>query len=133
MAQATPIYTLPQQITLEFHQVEPPPDDNTRRIEIGNNDVITSSDRLCVVEIHNMQGEAIATFRLEETSRWLAENNYRYVAGTNGMYRRISNWGLDWTWAPPYRWALGSCLCRLPRFTERPPPITVRFRELGAE
>jgi len=101
MAQTTPICTLPPQITLEFHQVEPYPDQNIRPIEIGDNDIITSSDRLCVVEILNMQGEAIATFRLKETSRWLAENNYRYVAGTNGMYRRISNWGLDWTWAQP--------------------------------
>jgi hypothetical protein len=41
-----------------------------------------------------MHGEPIATFRLKDTSRWLAENNYQYVAGTNGIYRRISNWGL---------------------------------------
>jgi hypothetical protein len=96
MAQTTPIYTLPHQIALEFHQVEPSADQGVRPIEIGDNDVITSSDRLCVVEIHNMQGEPIATFRLKDTSRWLAENNYQYVAGTNGIYRRISNWGLDW-------------------------------------
>ena len=76
MAQTTPIYTLPHQIALEFHQVEPSADEGVRPIEIGDNDVITSSDRLCVVEIHNMQGEPIATFRLKETSRWLAENNY---------------------------------------------------------
>jgi hypothetical protein len=97
MAQTTPIYTLPHQITLEFHQVEPSPDEDIRPIEIVDNDVITLRDRLCAVEIHNMQGEPIATFRLKETSRWLAQNNYRYVAGTNGMYRRISNWGFDWT------------------------------------
>jgi hypothetical protein len=54
--------------------------------------MITSGDGLCVVEIQNMEGDAIATFRLKETSRWLEQNNYRYVRGTNGMYRRISNW-----------------------------------------
>jgi hypothetical protein len=98
MAQTTPNFALPNEITLEFHQVEPSPDDDTRRIKIGCNDVITSSDRLCVVEIHNMQGEALATLRLRETSRWLAQNNYQYVPGTNGIYRRASNWGVDWNW-----------------------------------
>jgi hypothetical protein len=34
--------------------------------------MITSGDGLCVVEIQNMEGDAIATFRLKETSRWLA-------------------------------------------------------------
>jgi hypothetical protein len=97
MAQTTAVDTLPPQITLEFHQVEPPPDERARPIEIGDNGSITSSDRLCVVEIHNMEGEAIGSFRLKETSRWLAQNNYRYIAGTNGMYQRISNWGFDWT------------------------------------
>ena len=97
MAQTTAVDTLPPQIALEFHQVEPPPDEDARPIEIGDSGSITSSDRLCVVEIHNMEGEAIASFRLKETSRWLAQNNYRYIAGTNGMYQRISNWGFDWT------------------------------------
>jgi hypothetical protein len=90
MAQTTPVETLPPQITLEFHQVEPLPDEGTRPIEIGENGSITSSDRLCVVEIHDMEGEPIATLRLKETSRWLAHNNYRYIAGTNGMYQRIA-------------------------------------------
>ena len=97
MAQTTSEDALPPKIILEFHQVEPPPDEAARPIEIGDNGSITSSDRLCVVEIHNMEGEAIASFRLKETSRWLTQNNYRYIAGTNGMYQRISNWGFDWT------------------------------------
>ena len=54
MAQTTAVDTLPPQIALEFHQVEPPPDEDARPIEIGDNGSITSSDRLCVVEIHNM-------------------------------------------------------------------------------
>jgi hypothetical protein len=54
MAQTSPIFTLPQQILLEFHEVEPPLDGNVRRIKIGYTDPITSSDRLCVVEIHDM-------------------------------------------------------------------------------
>src|SRR6266487_1057202 len=109
MAQTTAVDTLPSQIALEFHQVEPPPDEDARPIEIGDNGSITSSDRLCVVEIQNMEGEAIATFRVKETSRWLAQNNYRYIAGTNGLYRRVStsllgsmldSADLEWWWRP---------------------------------
>ena len=92
MTQTEPTHDLPQQIRLEFYQVEAPLDEDTRRIEIGESGIITSGDGLCVVEIQNMEGDAIATFRLKETSRWLEQNNYRYVTGTNGMYRRISNW-----------------------------------------
>jgi hypothetical protein len=92
MTQTEPTHDLPQQIRLEFYQVEAPLDEDTRRIEIGESDMITSGDGLCVVEIQNMEGDAIATFRLKETLRWLEQNNYRYVTGTNGMYRRISNW-----------------------------------------
>jgi hypothetical protein len=99
MTHTEPTYDLPHQIKLEFCQIEAPLDEDTRRIEIGERGMITSGDGLCVVEIQNMEGDAIATFRLKETSRWLEQNNYRYVTGTNGMYRRISNWGLDWTWA----------------------------------
>jgi hypothetical protein len=101
MTQTEPTHDLPQQIKLEFCQVEASPDEDTRRIEIGESGMITSGDGLCVVEIQNMEGDAIATFRLKETLRWLEQNNYRYVTGTNGMYRRISKWELDWTWAQP--------------------------------
>ncbi len=109
MTETAPGQPLPDRVKLEFCQVEPSPDEATRPIEIGEKAPITSSDRLCVVEIQNMEGEAIATFRVKETSRWLAQNNYRYVTGTNGMYRRVSTSGLgsmlgsadlEWWWKP---------------------------------
>jgi hypothetical protein len=92
MTQTEPVYDLPHQIKLEFCQIEAPPDEDTRRSGIEESGMITSGDGLCVVEIQNMEGDAIATFRLKETLRWLEQNNYRYVTGTNGMYRRISHW-----------------------------------------
>jgi hypothetical protein len=109
MTETAPAQLLPDRVKLEFCQVEPPPDEAARPIEIGKKPTITSSDRLCVVEIQNMEGEAIATFRVRETSRWLAQNNYHYIAGTNGLYRRVStsllgsilgSADLQWWWRP---------------------------------
>jgi len=51
MTQTEPTHDLPQQIRLEFYQVEAPLDEDTRRIEIGESGMITSGDGLCVVEI----------------------------------------------------------------------------------
>src|ERR1700741_2743315 len=107
MTQTQPTHDLPQQIKLEFCQVEAPPDETTRRIEIGESGMITSGDGLCVVEIQNMEGDAIATFRLKDTLRWGEQNNYRYVTGKNGMYRRISIGERAWTWAEPSAESVG--------------------------
>ena len=65
MTHTEPTYDLPHQIKLEFCQIEAPLDEDTRRIEIGESGMITSGDGLCVVEIQNMEGDAIATFRLK--------------------------------------------------------------------
>ena len=46
MTHTEPTYDLPHQIKLEFCQIEAPPDEDTRRIEIGVRGVITSGDGL---------------------------------------------------------------------------------------
>ena len=44
MAHTEPTYDLPHQIKLEFCQIESPPDEDTRRIEIGERGMITSGE-----------------------------------------------------------------------------------------